>query len=78
MPRDTAPSVMDSLLFQVELQLFNTWIQLHADQLEQTFFEFGTWRKLFQDWKSSPSGHELMEKLILSLQKGSAVSEANA
>ena len=68
MPRDTAGSVMDSVLFKTELQLFNTWIQLHEDQLEQTFLDFGNWQKLFSSWKESPAGKELSEKIMLSMQ----------
>lgn len=68
MPRDTAPSIMNSMSFQVELQLFNTWIQLHASQFEEGFADFGTWQTLFKEWKDSPKGHDLMEKLILAQQ----------
>ena len=68
-PRDTAGSVIDSMAFQAQLQLFNTWIQLHQDQLEKGFVDFGTWRTLFAEWKNSGPGKELEEKILLSLQK---------
>ncbi|MCR5814644.1 MAG: hypothetical protein K6G15_09160 [Desulfovibrio sp.] len=68
-PRDTAGSVMDSMAFQAQLQLFNTWIQLHGDQLEKGFVDFATWRSLFAQWKDSQPGKELQEKILLSLQK---------
>ena len=75
MPRDTAQSIMDSLAFKVQLQLFYTWLQLHDDQLDQTFMDFGTWQKLFTEWKESAPAKELSEKLVLSLQKPTSYSE---
>ena len=68
-PRDTAGSIMDSMAFQTQLQLFNTWIQLHEDQLEKGFVDFATWRSLFAEWKTSQPGKELQEKILLSLQQ---------
>ena len=68
-PRDTAPTMMDSIAFQVRLNLFNTWIQLHENQLEQGFLEFGTWKELFTEWKNSDVGRDLTEKLILAHQQ---------
>ncbi|MBQ7456249.1 MAG: hypothetical protein IJS54_01355 [Desulfovibrio sp.] len=66
--QDTAASIMDSTAFQVQLQLFNTWIQLHEDQLDQGFLTFDVWKDLFTEWKNSQPGKDLMEKLILSRQ----------
>ncbi len=67
--QDTAASIMDSMAFQVQLQLFNTWLQLHDDQLEQCFTPFINWQKLFDEWKLSKPAKDLREKLILSSQR---------
>ncbi|MBQ7739368.1 MAG: hypothetical protein IJT59_06930 [Desulfovibrionaceae bacterium] len=67
-PRDTAQSIMNSMAFQTQLELFNTWISLHEDQLEQGFSDFGAWKEMFANWQESESGHELKEKIILSKQ----------
>ncbi len=75
MERDTAGSIMDSMAFQLQLQLFNTWVQLHENQLESSFFDFGSWRDLFAEWKDSKAGKDLREKLALSLQKPLAGTE---
>ena len=65
-PRDTAAGVMDSTAFQTQLQLFNTWVQLHEEQLERDVLDFGTWLKLFGEWKASPAAESLAAKLALS------------
>ena len=72
-PRNMAGIVFESALFQVQMQLFNTWVQVHEDQLDENFLEFGAWRKLFTEWRETPAARELAEKLSLSLQGGAAV-----
>ena len=68
-PRDSVGSIMDSMTFQTELELFHTWLDLHQDQLEQGFTDFGAWLELFRTWEKSPAGHELQEKIILAKQQ---------
>ncbi|MBQ7607660.1 MAG: hypothetical protein IJU76_06780 [Desulfovibrionaceae bacterium] len=67
--QDTAASIMDSMAFQVQLQLFNTWVQLHEDQFEKGFTPFADWQSLFSEWKASKSAKELREKLIMASQR---------
>lgn len=62
-PRNMSDMVFDSSTFQVELQLFNTWVQAHEAQLDQSFLDFGAWRKLFAEWRTSDSVTELARKL---------------
>lgn len=52
-PRNMSDTVFDSSTFQVELQLFNTWVQGHEAQLDEGFLEFGAWRNFFSQWRSS-------------------------
>ncbi|MDO5483901.1 MAG: hypothetical protein Q4F27_03245 [Desulfovibrionaceae bacterium] len=66
-PRDTAGSIFNSTTFQVQMQMFNAWIQMHEDQLDQGFVEFGAWRKLFAQWRESPGASELAGKLAMSV-----------
>lgn len=75
MPQDMAPVVFGSASFQIALQLFHTWLQLHEAQLDQGFQEFGAWRTLFAQWRSTPGARELAEKLALGAQ-GRAAAEA--
>ncbi|MBD5626765.1 MAG: hypothetical protein HDQ90_04640 [Desulfovibrio sp.] len=74
MPRDMAAVVFESATFQIQLQLFHTWLTMHEDQLDQGFQEFGAWRNLFAQWRATPSARELAEKLALAAQ-GRAAAE---
>ena len=73
--RDSAGMIFNSSTFQVQMQLFNTWVQMHEDQLERGFTEFGAWRKLFEEWRQSPGARELAEKMTISLHSASAGSD---
>ena len=68
MPRDTAAMIFESATFQVQMQLFNAWVQMHEAQLDRNFVDFGGWQKLFDEWRNTPAARELAEKLSLSLQ----------
>lgn len=61
--RGTIRTVLESAAFQVRLQMFHAWVQLHEDQLDQSFMDFGTWQKLFEEWAKSPAATELGGKL---------------
>lgn len=74
MPRDMAAVVFSSAAFQIQLQLFHTWLQMHEDQLDQGFQEFGAWRNLFAQWRETPGARELADKLALAAQ-GRAAAE---
>jgi hypothetical protein len=74
MARDTAAMIFESATFQIQMQLFNTWVQMHEEQLDKGFLEFGAWLKLFGEWRETPGACELAEKLSLSLQGASTVS----
>ncbi len=52
-PQNMSDIVFDSSTFQIELQLFNTWVQSHEDQLDEGFLEFGAWKNFFSQWRSS-------------------------
>lgn len=71
-PKDAASMIFESAAFQIQMQLFNTWVQMHESQLDQGFLEFGAWRKLFNQWRESPGARDLAQKLSLSLQGAAA------
>ena len=52
-PVNTADSVLDSAAFQLEMQLFNNWVQGHEAQLDAAFLAFSTWTRLFAEWRNS-------------------------
>lgn len=65
MPQGEAQRVLQSDTFQTRLQLFHTWEQLHEDQLDAGFMEFGAWRNLFAEWQETPGARELAQKLMM-------------
>lgn len=52
-PRNMADMVFASDTFQMETQLFNTWVQAHETQLDQGFLDFSAWKKMFAEWRQS-------------------------
>jgi len=53
MPADMANLVLDSAGFQLEMHLFNNWVQGHEKQLDKNFMDFSTWQRLFEEWRNS-------------------------
>jgi hypothetical protein len=45
--------VLDGADFQLELRLFNTWVQGHEEQLDKSFLDFSAWTRLFEQWRNS-------------------------
>jgi len=50
---NTAGSVLDSTGFQLEMHLFNSWVQGHEEQLDRKFLDFSAWKRLFAEWRNS-------------------------
>ncbi len=63
LPKGEAGQILQSSEFQTRLNLFHVWEQLHEDQLDQGFIEFGAWQNLFAKWLQSPGARELAKKL---------------
>ena len=53
MPVNMADFVLDSSSFQLEMHLFNSWVQGHEEQLDKNFLDFSTWKRLFAEWRNS-------------------------
>ena len=73
-PSEMARLVLDSQRFNLELQLFNTWVQAHESQLDEGFSEFGMWRKLFAEWRNS----EQVTSWVKQLKEQPAATAASA
>lgn len=69
MERGQAQRILQSQAFQIRLQLFHAWAQMHEDQLDQGFLEFGAWRNLFAQWLETPGARELAHRMAESPQK---------
>ena len=72
LPKDMTSTIFESATFQVQMQLFNAWVQMHENQLDQGFLEFGAWRKLFTQWRETPGAKELANRLAMSGQGAAA------
>ncbi len=63
-PKDMSSTVFDSTTFQVELQLFNTFVQAHEAQLDEGFMEFGAWQNFFSQWRQTEGVKEIALKMM--------------
>ncbi len=63
-PKEMSTMVFDSVTFQVELQLFNTWVSAHEEQLDEGFLEFGAWRNFFSQWRQTEGVKEIALKMM--------------
>ena len=73
MPMNMADSVLDSAGFQLEMQLFNSWVQGHEEQLDRNFLDFSSWERLFAEWRNSDK-----VKVWAAGLAGAGLAEANA
>lgn len=62
-PRNMSDTVFDSSTFQMEMHLFNTWVQAHEAQLDKGFLDFTAWKNLFQEWRASEAVQEWTAQL---------------
>lgn len=62
--RGLAQTVFSSSAFQIRMEMFHTWVQLHENQLDERFIDFATWQKLFEEWAKSPAALELAKHLM--------------
>ncbi len=73
-PKNMSDIVFDSSTFQIELHLFNTWVQSHENQLDEAFMEFGAWRNFFSQWRQS----DAVTNWAQQMQTNNLVTEADA
>ena len=56
-------SVLNSKSFQVEMKAFHMWVEAHEDQLEQNPMSFTEWMQLFEAWKRTGQGQDVLHTL---------------
>ena len=66
-PEEIASRVFDSPVFQLELQLFGSWVQSHEEQLDQGFMDFTAWQKGYREWRDTDEVREYSKKLGASI-----------
>ena len=67
-PANTVLKVLDSKDFSVEMYLFNTWVDLHEEQLMQKIFGFDYWMHVYDEWKTTEKGQQLSQSIKLQMQ----------
>lgn len=67
-PSNTVIKVLDSKDFSLEMYLFDTWVNLHEDQLMQKIYGFDYWMRVYGEWKASDRGRQLLQSLKVQMQ----------
>ena len=56
-------SVLSSKSFETEITLFHMWVDAHEDQLDDGVIDFKEWMKLFEAWKRTEKGQNMIQSL---------------
>ena len=67
-PVNTIPKILDSKDFSTEMYLFDTWINLHEDQLMQKIYGFDHWMHVYEEWKETDQARQLAQSLVVQLR----------
>lgn len=68
-PPNTVPKILDSKEFSIDMYIFDTWVNLHEEQLMQKIYGFDYWMHAFEEWKNSEKGQQLVQSLKVQLQQ---------
>lgn len=68
-PPNSIPKILDSKDFSVEMYLFDTWLNLHENQLMQKIYGFDQWMHFLDEWKQSDKAQQLMHSLKVQIQE---------
>ncbi|MDY0276021.1 MAG: hypothetical protein RBR42_11400 [Desulfomicrobium sp.] len=70
-PVNVVPKIFDTKDFSIEMILFNTWVDLHEEQLMKKIYSFDYWINAYQEWKESDQAKTLALSLTVQLQQES-------
>jgi len=68
-PPAMVPSVLNSKSFEIEVSVFHLWVSAHEDQLDEKVFDFKEWMQLFEAWKRTEKGQNVLSTLYSSGSK---------
>ena len=68
-PQGSLAAYFDTHSFQIDLQLFNIWVQGSETFLEQQFMDFDQWRTSFRNWCNSEHGQQIRTQLEADIRK---------
>lgn len=62
-PDSVVEETFSSPEFQMEVNLFGTWVQSHEAQLDESFFPFEEWLTLYKKWRESDKVQQHVEEM---------------
>ncbi|MCF8106048.1 MAG: hypothetical protein K9K64_11230 [Desulfohalobiaceae bacterium] len=68
-------SVLNSKSFEAEITAFHIWSDVHADQLEGKVMDFKDWMQLFEAWKRTEKGQNLLRGLTTPESKTTSTTQ---
>lgn len=57
------PIVLDSKNFEAEMNAFHMWVNAHGKDLDKKVLEFKEWMQLFEAWKRTEKGQQVLSHL---------------
>lgn len=58
------PQVFDNATFKIEMYIFNVWMKMHEQHLDEEFMDFNGWMEMFEGWNSLDEVQEYRAKLL--------------
>ncbi|MUM77933.1 hypothetical protein GKC30_09835 [Pseudodesulfovibrio sp. F-1] len=58
------PQVFDSAAFKIEMYIFNLWMKMHEQHLDEEYTDFKGWLELYAGWNSLDEVKEYRAKLV--------------
>lgn len=63
-PHGLVDSVLNGREFQVEVHLFNLWIDGHEEYLDEQYRPFSEWQSMYEEWKAADKVQEYRQSLL--------------
>ncbi|BCS88417.1 hypothetical protein [Pseudodesulfovibrio sediminis] len=58
------PQVFDNATFKVEMYIFNVWLKMHEQHLDEESMTFDDWMEMYEGWNSLEEVAEYRSKLL--------------
>jgi len=58
------PQVFDNATFKVEMYIFNVWLKMHEQHLDEEYLDFDGWMEMYEGWNSMDEVKEYRAKLV--------------
>lgn len=71
---NTVSNVLDSKDFEVEMYLFDTWVELHEEQLMEKIYGFDWWMHVYGKWREGEGAKHMAQSLKNQVQTHSSTT----